>query len=300
MKRKFSFIILIYSIILLVGCGWFGNGQEVVLTHEEKFALIQKIETPTFELVRLNMELDFDSPSYLDERLIIKGKMETWTNLKSEEDFFSYSLLDLEVNAQNFEIVGKGISYLTKDKAYLNIDANTKSNGSTISIKGKEVMNLEYLYPGFDPSIIDFSELWKEITEYKYEDVPNKEALDQLLDFIKIYKRGTTTTLVVEVTKDKLVNLEDVSQEIYEIFNSISNDSKLELTIVIENNKLQSIKFLTNFSMDYDGNKIDLNAKVELVLNAKKPSLPSKTELAAYTEVEMFTLFEQLFNLRLN
>lgn len=298
MKRILKLFILALVGIVLTGCSFLGIGYvEIELSNEEKFALIQEMDTPTFGFMQVSSEFNLEG-TIEGEDIFAKSKSNVYLDISSQEDEYLYATLDLEFRGMDVEVDGTGIIYYNADKVYLDIDASVKNGGSTVNYDAKEMMEVDTGGLGITPDDLDMSGVWEQFQDLDYNEVAEmleEENLEMLLDFIKIYKNKDKVRVVISVTKEKILDLElfDDAQTT-EVFESITDGSKIEFVVEFNNKKITNIKLEFDFEIDYQDVRIDTDGFVEFKMNPRKPSLPRQSELDKFTKVEQFSILDQL------
>lgn len=291
MKKIFLIIVMFFSVFTLVGCGQ--DEEALKLTNKEKFELIQEMESPDFKVTQMKMELDLYG-SGEGQVIDIYGKINTYQNMTDTSKIINYIDFDIDAKTPEGNILGVGSLYLNNEEAYLDLNASLKVGGSTTKVESKEVMPLDIL--GLDFTNLPMDEIfpWDSFQEIDYTEV--KDELDSFLDFVSVYKDGSTTRFAVSLTTAKLLTIDEIKNnpDAMEVINSIDPTSKISFSIIYNNKKLSKMVFNINFKMDYEGVEVDCTGKIELIINGATPQLPTTSQLSKYEEVEVFSFLEDL------
>ncbi|MFA5543151.1 MAG: hypothetical protein WDA47_05210, partial [Bacilli bacterium] len=136
MKKIFS-LILFFLVLFLSGCNT-DKLELVEMTDEQKLSVLQEMDMPEFEGIKLNLNVDIQNTGEDAGEIFIK--LNSYTNLAEDAEYLEYFEAEFDIDIDTIDISGKAMLFISAQYAYLETDAKSVTNFSTITYEGKEKM----------------------------------------------------------------------------------------------------------------------------------------------------------------
>ena len=288
-------VIFVFSllIIILSGCTKKNNFVNKNLTNEEKLKILNDIKSPNNDLLKMDIILN---NSILDSDEHANISLTSYTYLKDSDSFYEYLESSIDIDFNDIYLYGNANIYLKDLKAYLDLKAQTKRNGNTITLENKEKMTV--------PEFLNFEEVNALINLFR------KGELDIIStkEFKDIIKNNISKLEILEKSNDLIINYNFNNEEVITIieklgqsfskYNSvietIDDETSLKLSIKTTNLETTSLSLEGNVAFKLNERKTTSNIKIIIDYKSKEPILPTK--LDGYREVEFFTVIKYLQN----
>ncbi|MFA7366685.1 MAG: hypothetical protein WC008_00070 [Bacilli bacterium] len=307
MKKIFS-LILFFLVLFLSGCNT-DKLELVEMTDEQKLSVLQEMDMPEFEGIKLNLNVDIQNTGEDAGEIFIK--LNSYTNLAEDAEYLEYFEAEFDIDIDTIDISGKAMLFISAQYAYLETDAKSVTNSSTITYEGKEKM--------FIPETLNVGEEIRAMLDSfslgDPNETPDAEELEEmapLFDAMKVYQDDTKTKVELTLTKQILTDLfgmdnsleqptaKDVLSSGMSIAGSLLYSMNENTSIVITlnmNNSVVSDMFVSvnNFAIVDDEVNITGSISLKVEMNGSEPKVPTTASLESYEEVQIFTILEQFF-----
>lgn len=309
--RKIFSLILLFLVLVLSGCNT-EKLELVDMTDEQKLSVLQEMDMPEFEGIKLSLNVDIENTGVDAGGILLI--VNSYTNLAEDASYLEYLDVEFDIDAESKEISGKAMFFLSGQYAYLETDATSVTNSSSIILKNKEKMSI--------PETINVEAVRAILDEFLFGDpseVPTAEELEEmasLFDAMKVYQDGTKTKVELTLTKQMITDRmgdnsleEPTTKEDYfdgmsmvgSLFDSISEDTSILMTFNMNESIVSDMSISVNhFAMVNEEVNISGSMSLKVEMNGSQPQVPTTADLELYEEVGVFSILSQFLYTGMN
>lgn len=287
--KKWIIVVLLLLVITLTGCS---TAEVLDIPNDEKVRMMQAMEAPVYDAITAKLEVEAEiqgTESFLgNDSGTINATIELFANLDSEEDFYIYITFDIAVASGEDTMTGVGSLYLVDSKLYLDIDYDSKLNGTTSSTDSKEFMDL------VDKEINVYSEIQTALAEVNWEEFKATEVATILADSEELFNLITVSTKSDYTYFDADLDQEDIQSLIAEESGTdfAEGISSIKANLTFLKQAFKSLKLEMVYDLTNGTEQVSASGSLIVDLKGKAPTLPS---ISGYSEVEYFSILQTIF-----